>query len=779
MATVSTGLELMDRFTAPLRAVNTALQTTVRNSEQLKSALSQTMAIKIDSSGALREVERVQNRVRNMGPGSALNIVINSADIENKIRAIQNRLRGMFTNAAINVTLNANDITAQARRIRQQIDNQLRNIRATINVEMPVQLTAMFGNLQMLVLRLIRVVRQLRTTSGENAGQLQSALQRIAALEAQILQLQGRVNNRIREGASASSGFLTNIQGIAATLLSIAGMQKLFGATIGGAMEQKKMEDMFIARTGDAEVGTAMFEKFKADALAAGQDVNKSLQSSLSFFSTTQNVDQLTKLNNLAQRLNAFDSAGNGIDGAAFALKEAMSGDIVSLAERFNMSKTDIRAFGIDEMGKAGDMDGFIKAFDLLLEKQKMGQKAFETMMASPAKQLEILGNNTRSMFADAGVAAMESLLPLITMLNTAFQAGTFDQFFSMLSAGLNWVVQNAMYLLNVITNIYNFFAENWGWLGPLLMGIGQAVLMVWGSIKLVAIAQAVWNAVMAANPIVLIITVIAALIMWLYNLWRTNDAFAAGFMRAWNAVLNFFGKVPIFFARVGAGIANAFDQARANSLQILQDMANGAINIINNLIDKLNKIPGVSIDAISQVTFAAGEAARAEANRQSREAAIAGMEADATAKAIEREQDVLDMLDNREAARQAEAATKAQNAAGAGKPFDFTEWNKAADAGRTPAAADTGGGKKPNIGKVDKVGKIEKEVDISSEDLKVMRELAEMKNIQNYVTLTPTVQVTTGDINSGADIDTIISRIEAVMTEEINTHAAGVYNGG
>lgn len=86
-------------------------------------------------------------------------------------------------------------------------------------------------------------------------------------------------------------------------------------------MEQQKMMDMFVARTGDAEIGTAMFEKFKADALKTGQDVNKSLQSTLSFFSATQNTDQLSKLNNFAQRMNAFDSAGNGIEGAAFALK--------------------------------------------------------------------------------------------------------------------------------------------------------------------------------------------------------------------------------------------------------------------------------------------------------------------------------------------------------------------------------------------------------------------------------------------------------------------------
>jgi hypothetical protein len=731
----------------------------------------------MDASGAMRQIEQLYSRVRQIGPGAAINIVINAADVENKIRQIHSRLRGMFTNAAVNITLNAGDIVGQARRIRSQIDRQLNNITARIRLDMPMQLEAMFGNLQRLVLQLIRVVRQLRVASGDNTAQLQNALQRIAALEAQILQLQGRLNNRIRDGTRESSGFLSNIQAIAAAYLSIAGAQKLFSGTVGAAMEQKKMEDMFIARTGNTEVGKAMFEKFKADALAAGQDVTKSLQSSLSFFSTTQNVDQLTKLNNLAQRMNAFDSAGNGIEGAAFALKEAMSGDIVSLAERFNMSKTDIRAFKIDEYGKAGDMDNFIKAFDQLLEKQKMGQAAFDTMMASPAKQVEVLGNNMKSMFAGAGVAAMESLLPLITMLNTAFQAGTFDRFFEALSSGINRVVQGALWLLNTITNVYNFFAENWGWLGPIIIGIGEAILMVWGAIKLAALAQMAWNAIMAANPIALIITGVVAFILWLYNLWNTNDKVAAAIMRAWNAVLNFFDKVPIFFAKIGNGIANAFYSAKVKSLQFMEGLVNGTISMLNALIDKLNNIPLVEIAAIEKVSFAAGAALEAEAQRQAGEAKIASMENDAAAKATQREQQVLDMVNSRKAEREAEAAAKSIKTAGGTKPYDFTAWNKAADAARTPAVGDDG--KKKNIGKVDKVGKIEKEVDISSEDLKTMRELAEMKNIQNYVTLTPSVQVTTGDINNGMDIDTIVTRIEDLMTEQISTHASGVYGNG
>lgn len=81
-----------------------------------------------------------------------------------------------------------------------------------------------------------------------------------------------------------------------------------------------------------------------------------------------------------------------------------------------------------------------------------------------------------------------------------------------------------------------------------------------------------------------------------------------------------------------------------------------------------------------------------------------------------------------------------------------------------------------PNVGKVDKVGAIEQTVDISNEDLKMMRELAEMKSIQNFVTLTPTVQVTTGPVTNNADINTIVSQIERVLEEEISSSAAGVY---
>lgn len=66
--------------------------------------------------------------------------------------------------------------------------------------------------------------------------------------------------------------------------------------------------------------------------------------------------------------------------------------------------------------------------------------------------------------------------------------------------------------------------------------------------------------------------------------------------------------------------------------------------------------------------------------------------------------------------------------------------------------------------------------VEVSNENLDLMNDLAELESLQNFITLTPTVQVTTGDIRKEADIDTIISRIESYMENEMTNSAEGLY---
>lgn len=777
MPTVSTYLKIVDQSSRPIQRISNQVNGAIVSMERMRRLVERPATLNIDASKIQQQLAHIQH---------------------------------ITQSARIDITFNAQQAVQRARMLRTLIQNQLNNIQARIRVELPASLNVLFANLQRLMLRLTAATRRIGSSSN-NTAQLESALQRIAQLEQKIAQLQDNVNAKTRQAGGATNGWLSNLKGIASAYLSFQGAKSLIGSTMGGAMQQQKMEDMFKARTGDAEVGTAMFDKFKKDALAAGQDVNEALKGTLSFFSTTQNTDHLSELNKIASRMAAFDSAGNGIEGAAFALKEAMSGDIVSLAERFNMSKTDIRAFKIDELGKAGNMDGFIKAFNQLLEKQKMGEEAFTRMMESPAKQAEVLGNNVKSAMADAGGAAVVALMPLITMLNNAFKAGEFQPFFDGLSNGLAivtdglvWLVENAMWLSGVIV-------DNWPTIEPVIWGIVGAlaawkfattainiVLAIHNGLQTFMAAKAAiatkatfaqtaaqygLNTALLANPmtwvvigIIALIAAIVLLVKYIINLWKTNDEFAAGLMRAWNSVLNFFDQIPIFFARVGSGIVDAFYEAKVSSLKIMELLVNGVIDGVNWLIEKLKKIPGVTLDTIGQVEFTSKAAAEAAAIKQAGEEAIKKMEDNAVDKAAEREQKVLDMLEDRAKSRaekekelaEEQKKEKEKEKKGNGEEI-LAAWNSKVGA---PNSLNSLG----DIDKVKEVGKIKDTVDISSEDIKTMRELAEMKNIQNFVSLTPSISFGDTHIRKDGDINTIIARITDQLNQDIASSANAAY---
>ncbi|MDP4110368.1 MAG: hypothetical protein Q8878_10120, partial [Bacillota bacterium] len=67
----------------------------------------------------------------------------------------------------------------------------------------------------------------------------------------------------------------------------------------------------------------------------------------------------------------------------------------------------------------------------------------------------------------------------------------------------------------------------------------------------------------------------------------------------------------------------------------------------------------------------------------------------------------------------------------------------------------------------------IEDGADISAENLKTMRGLAETKSIRNFIKLTPTVTVTTGDIKSETGVDGLVSKIERALSMEMEASGA------
>ena len=234
--------------------------------------------------------------------------------------------------------------------------------------------------------------------------------------------------------------------------------------------------------------------------------------------------------------------------------------------------------------------------------------------------------------------------------------------------------------------------------------------------------------------------------------------------MRIWNSNIIFRDGVGIGFIQVFYGILELMGGLKVGYLSILEDAINGTISMINDFIGLLNNIPGVSIDVIGQVSFAAESQAEEEAKKQARADNVADKWADYEGKVAKREQKVLDMLSDRESKRQ-EKADKKNNRVAASADDWYNFDGKQMDLG--------------NIDEVGKVGKIDEPVEWDDDDLKLLREIAEMTAVNNHVTLNPTVQLKDVQISNDVDIDTVLTRIQNTLEVEITSHASGAYNLG
>ncbi|SYX84604.1 phage tail tape measure protein [Paenibacillus alvei] len=415
---------------------------------------------------------------------------------------------------------------------------------------------------------------------------------------------------------------------------------------------------------------------------------------------------------------------------------------------------------------------------------------ALENSDGAAAKMAEIM-NNTTAGKIKLFLSEIEGIwIDFYEGLAAQGVGDAFSAVFNGLIAGLRTILPVLNEIIVAAGSVVMFFQDNWTTIEPIIWGLTAALsawlvltktqaiwqgLLTAGMIWQTFVTQglrAAWaalNTTMRMNPYLFIITVIIALITILYQLWKTNDKFAAALMRGWNLILGFFDQVPIFFARVGFGVVNAFMWMKTKSLQILEDFINACIDDINDLINLLNKIPGVSIDAVNHVQLSASAAAEEDAMKKAGESVISKMEGEAERKAAEREQNVRNMLKDRQDER--DKAAKDQK----DTTDKLKDQNKFSDNGKG------GGGGTERLKGIDEVGKVKKvegKVDVASEDLKVMRELAEMKNIQNFVTLTPSVSVGKVDIRNGADEKSFVAHITKELQEQMVTAAQGVYGG-
>lgn len=415
--------------------------------------------------------------------------------------------------------------------------------------------------------------------------------------------------------------------------------------------------------------------------------------------------------------------------------------------------------------------------------------RAGEAVETTFAFQMEQLKRNFNTVLAESGQGALDALIPLLTSLNDAFQSGKFQPFFDSFSSGLANAAQLIMFLGEQALWLADVIMSNWSWIGPIIWGVVAAVGALTTAINIAKIAQAAFNLVMNMNPFVLIASLIIGVIVALVYLWKTNDTFVSAMIDEWNAMLNFFDQVPIFFKTIANAIADAFDAAKVTALSILQSLVNGVIDAINWTINELiNKIPGISLKPLQHINIIGNAAAEAEAAKQERANELAAMKADKAENAAERERKKEEYMQSRVDNRALEEAEKAAKETPPVLPeeefipptFDGSKYAVGYGANRPNIEGNSCGcgATSPNIDRMDKIGGAgtSDTVDMASEDLKMLRELAEMKNIQNFVTLTP--QLSFGDTyirQEGRSIEEIQADLAVALESELEITASSV----
>lgn len=417
------------------------------------------------------------------------------------------------------------------------------------------------------------------------------------------------------------------------------------------------------------------------------------------------------------------------------------------------------------------------------------------TIIQTIADHLGVSVGEIRAMAAEGQITAQvvkDAMLSSADEINAQFSAMpyTFSQVWTMMQ---NILREAFGPLIQVIGAGAQWIYENWAAIEPVLVGVATTVAIL--TAAYLVHTAATWLQVEAnraliisllSNPILWIAVAIGILVgmiyKWIQSVGGLRNAWnlcTLALIVGWNAVklavfvgvywvMDLVAKLQLCWQKAGVAIANFMGNMKVSVLTILQNMINGAIDLINKFIGLLNKLPGVNIEAIEHVTFAATAAAENEAAKAARAEELANFEAELAAAKAGRDAHIdslkTELNSSVSALQSANAQMKAEAAA-----------NNAAE----QMALDGIGQDLSGPGGIkDSAGSAAASLKETTEDLKYMRDLAEQEAINRFTTAEVKIDMSgmTNRIDSDMDLDGVLNTLTEGFAEALEVAAEGVH---
>lgn len=421
---------------------------------------------------------------------------------------------------------------------------------------------------------------------------------------------------------------------------------------------------------------------------------------------------------------------------------------------------------------------------------------------------------------------ALIAFQPVLQRLNDLANSEAFQTF-------IQGAIEAMATLANILLNVFEvaasvgaFIGDNWSIIAPIIYGVIAALgayLAIMGIVNAItAISAAIdatkaaadalaagqtflWtvqqyglNAALAACPITWIIVLIIALIAIIFAVCNAiakmtgiaNSGFGV-ITGGVNVVIQFFKNLGLTVANIALGIGNAIAALASNMMTAFHNaicsvqswfynLLSTALSVIEGICSALNKLPFVEFD-YSGISSAADDyaakASEAAGNKEDYQSISDAFNEGFTTFDAFQDGWASDAF-NAGAAWGDGIADKVSNFS-LSDVFGQTDIPNVGDytSGFNDAIANSGVG--DGIGNIDdNTGKIKDSLDITEEDLKYLRDIAEQEAINRFTTAEINVDMSgmQNTVNSGDDIDGFMTKLTDSVNEAVDNMTEGVH---
>lgn len=476
----------------------------------------------------------------------------------------------------------------------------------------------------------------------------------------QVKNLSNNMNDADGASKKLGDGF-TVLKGTMANLASqaISKVVDGFKSLVGGAVDyQKSMEyytTSFTVMTGSADKASETVQKLAEIGATTPFDMPQLADATsllMNFgFSADDAVDSMMMLGDISQgnadKLNSIARAYGKMNSAQKVTLEDIN---MMIDAGFNPLQEISEKTGESMQSLYDRISKGKMSVDEITESMKRstseGGKYFQSMDA----QSQTLDGRLSTLSDTINSKLGEALQPILQKAADEWIPNVTNAIDNM---DVDSVVSVIDDLISGVGNLFGFIMDNGSTIISLVAGIGTAML-TWNAASMIngvvtavqayqaanegaTIAQALLNGVMNANPIMLVVTLLAGLIATIVTLWNTNEGFRNAVINVWNAfkdmvgnaitsvggfidnLISWFQALP---GRIGAFLSNVISNVQNWASNMVSRASAAGSNFVNGVVSFISGLPSAVWNwlssALTNAWNFAGQLAQAGANAAS-----------------------------------------------------------------------------------------------------------------------------------------------------------------